>query len=273
MVAPALDPHWPDDALVSRVTRALAFASTLLLSATATGATSSSSVGDSLLTTPEWTSATSDAPTTGDHLMPSALRWAGPELERASRVLQAIRGDVSSPAVEYLESLGELLAPYEDATTLSLQDLARITVGLEGAWAALVRNSTATPLLMKLAHIDPTIEERLSPLDKLARHPRSPIIENRADLSALLSGNPELVGLIWEALCAASDVFGERATFQLEPFVDPESPNPSTRAYLVLRTGLSVDEADRLMEDLDERWWLDNSHRVDGLLSLALEYV
>lgn len=258
------------DTVVARLTQALAFTVTLL-SASTGGATSSSSLGASSLTTSEWISATSCSTTDG-HISSSAARLALAELKKASLVLRAISGDVSAPSIEYLESLGALLAPYEDATTFSLQDLGRITVGLEGAWAALVRDLTCTSLLAALVDIDPSLEDRLLPLDKLARHAVASTIQERADLSTLLRAHPELGEFILEAMQAASSVFGTRVSYRLEPFTDPESTTGNIRAYLMLQTQLPVSEADTLMDELDNKWWLDNSNRVDGRLSLALHY-
>ena len=99
-----------------------------------------------------------------------------------------------------------------------------------------------------------------------------PIMKDEPEVRRLLESTSGLGVLIEEARQEASAVFGEQAAFHLEGFVDPESPVPSPRVYLVISTPLSVEEAIRLMDEFDECWWLENSHRADGRLSVALEY-
>lgn len=99
-----------------------------------------------------------------------------------------------------------------------------------------------------------------------------PIMKDEPELRRFLESTPDLGVLIEEARQAASAVFGEEAAFHLEWFVDPESSVPSSRVYLVIETPLSVEDANRRMDEFDECWWLENSHRADGRLSVALEY-
>ena len=194
-------------------------------------------------------------------------------LQKTSRALRVIRREFSSPGMRYLQSLSDALGPYEDATELSQTQLLHIGTGLESAWSSLVADARGTPLLLPLTDIDPGLEELLDPVDRLGRHRTTPSVEGRADLSAVLVGTPGLEGLIADTLTAASNAFEDRATYRLEPFADPEPVAPTTAVHLVLLTSLSVGEANQRMDSLDEDWWLDNAHRADGRLTVALEYV
>lgn len=258
---------WNPEQAESCVSRALAAVGIFL--AVAAGPAAASASSDSRAQEHAvWASAASERGSDHPGLERRAVDLALAELHRASGTLGAIRQDVSGPSTKYLQAIVELLQPFDGETRLQLADLHRMSAGLGQAWSALVSEAEGTALIVDLAGVDETIA-----LNALSSHPSRPQLKDPHELEPLLRGNDDLVGLVFEALSAAAVEFEHHATLEVEPFIDPEATGAQARAYLIVRTTLSVDDAMARMDRLEERWWLDNSHRASGLLSLAVDHV
>lgn len=233
-----------------RTLRALALATTVLLTF-ATIPASAASADATALTEPAVELSSSSTSTT----MPvdrAELEAARRELDRAKSMLAGLRDHVSPSWVAYLSRLDELLGPVSER--LGAADIRRLTLGLRQAWNALAQSD---PLAILAAH---SLRVRL----------REPALLERA-----LQSQPDLPALTVEALDVVARTFGERTgiAVALEPFLDPEAPEEVLRVYLVVESQLAVDATRELVDTFEEQWFVDHCHRAEGRLSLSIDYV
>ncbi len=275
MVAPSEGLPWDLDDAIARIGRAIALVGCLLGGSLAGPAASASSTPPSALTSQNWVSAATEL-SDGSHPDVASVQAAIGQLNRAGRAVAALRYDVSAPAIDYLGMLESLCRPYADRTSFTRAEVQRLHSGLEQAWSRLLDGARGTATLALLAGVDPGTTPSAGaeddPVRRITSHPASPVITGRAELMDVLEADADVEALLLDALTRTQAVFGKDASFAVEPFLDPEAPDAARRAFLVVRTTLHVEAGNRRMETLDD-WWLDNSHRASGLLSIAIDYV
>jgi hypothetical protein len=241
--------------LLQRIARALAFAGSVLVGSLALSS-SVPATSASAVTAPEfgW------ALTADQELAPTgaSVQRALFELQRARRTLEALADDDTDSSHAYLSALDNLMRPYESADHLVERQVQILASGLEQAWTTLFRTSGPTRGAIACAAVE--------------SHPSRPQLVDADLLAAVLVRDEKLVGLVYETLARAQQVFDRNTSFALEPFMDPEAPVATSRVFLVVKARLDVDTGNSRMELLDD-WWLDNSHRASGLLSVAIDYV
>jgi hypothetical protein len=94
-----------------------------------------------------------------------------------------------------------------------------------------------------------------------------------AAADALLQANTDLVPLLGEACQRLGELFGPEATFVLERFDDPESPEEAPRLFLVVHTGMEPDEAHEALQRFYRDYWIDASASVVGRLEVTVEFI
>jgi hypothetical protein len=258
------------------VARALALATSLLLTLGPSFPASAASSDSSVLTEPG-AELLSSSTALSSGVERAALAAAVDELSRAKRAVAALQADLSTPSTQYLIQLAAVLERVSDRPTAG--EVRGLAVGLRQAWVLLVQSARNTTTWPVVRGIEPGLTgpdaPRTDPLSMLAAHPSRPKLREPQLLARAFAQHPELAGLAVEAMNAARAVFGAGGTSTLafEPFVDPESPSETLRVYLVVVTSLDVEAADERISEFEVRWLLDNCHRADGLLSVSVDYV
>lgn len=97
------------------------------------------------------------------------------------------------------------------------------------------------------------------------------IPKRQALVDDFLAEHKFLVLIINEALVKIEKYFGDGQKLVLEISIDPEDGSPDL--LLLIQTEKKAVEALPILDKFDEEWWLDNSERAKGLLTIKMEYI
>lgn len=96
-------------------------------------------------------------------------------------------------------------------------------------------------------------------------------IRREPEVFKFLEDKPSLISLVLEAHERIRDYFGSSTELVLEVITDPEATE-DYELVIFVRTNLSPDDASRMLEQLDEEWWLDASEDTNEKLCIHVEF-
>jgi hypothetical protein len=146
-----------------------------------------------------------------------------------------------------------------------------VLIGLE-EWSALEADIYDV-LVSRVRKNEPTIlwetlkAESQSEVQKLER---LYTFGERAEVLWFLEEYPVLVPLLLEAYDKIGNYFSY-PQLSLEVLTDPET-NGDRQLVVFIGTNLAPDEALPMLEQFDENWWLDASHKAQGNLCIHVEF-
>ncbi len=95
-------------------------------------------------------------------------------------------------------------------------------------------------------------------------------VSSDSNLAEFLGEHPDLVGLLHEARQKIREYFGSDAKFQLDLTADPDDRS-SRELFVRIISNLRTKEALRILDRLDEEWWLDASGASHGNMNITVE--
>jgi len=96
-------------------------------------------------------------------------------------------------------------------------------------------------------------------------------IRRESEVFKFLEDKPSIISLVLEAHERIRDYFGSSTELVLEVITDPEATE-DYELVIFVRTNLSPDDAFRMLEQLDEEWWLDASADMNEKLCIHVEF-
>ena len=96
-------------------------------------------------------------------------------------------------------------------------------------------------------------------------------IRRESEVFKFLEDKPSIISLVLEAHERIRDYFGSSTELVLEVITDPEATE-DYELVIFVRTNLSPDDAFRMLEQLDEEWWLDASSDMSEKLCIHVEF-
>lgn len=89
-------------------------------------------------------------------------------------------------------------------------------------------------------------------------------------VSSFLRSNPFIESVLIDAYGSIAERFGSDPPLALEVFSDPDEPG-ADQLFLLIQTGLPVDDALQRLDRLYEGWWLDILPGMQHKMAIALE--
>ena len=96
-------------------------------------------------------------------------------------------------------------------------------------------------------------------------------IRREPEVFKFLEDKPAILSLVLEAHERIRDYFGSSTELVLEVITDPETTE-DYELVIFVRTSLSPDDAFRMLELLDEEWWLDASADTNEKICIHVEF-
>lgn len=97
-------------------------------------------------------------------------------------------------------------------------------------------------------------------------------IKNPKEVADFIGENLFLLEILEEAPNQISRYFGENRKLALRVAYEPEFPR-SSELWIEILTELSAKEATRLLEKLDENWWLENTEKGGGKVNVTVKFI
>lgn len=94
---------------------------------------------------------------------------------------------------------------------------------------------------------------------------------NPTEVVGFLRKHPFLIDLLEKVHPEVQKHFGPNPKIFLEVVIDPEATD-DRQLFAFIQTTLSVEEANKRLEQLDEDWWLDAMDGAKGKLCIDIEF-
>lgn len=197
----------------------------------------------------DYTGIENTPPTMEDYALPIIEKSSGTSIESSSRSLERNLNSVSRRFVE--------------------MSLRKRPVNQEEIGAVLLRGITNFRELYEL------LEKKFISIEYLHREvtllSRLYNIRGESEVFKFLEDKPPLISLVLEAHERIMDYFGRSTELVLEVITDPEATE-DYELVIFVRTSLSPYDAFRMLEQLDEEWWLDASEDTNEKLCIHVEF-
>ena len=95
-------------------------------------------------------------------------------------------------------------------------------------------------------------------------------VSSDSNLAEFLGEHPDLFGLLREARQKIREYFGSDAEVQLDLMADPDDRS-SREMFLRIISKLRTKDALRILDRLDEEWWLNASLASQGNMNITVE--
>ena len=95
-------------------------------------------------------------------------------------------------------------------------------------------------------------------------------VRNDSNLAEFLGEHPDLFGLLRQARQKIREYFGSDAEVQLDLMADPDDRS-SRELFLRIISKLRTKDALRILDRLDEEWWLNASLASQGNMNITVE--
>jgi len=95
-------------------------------------------------------------------------------------------------------------------------------------------------------------------------------VRNDSNLAEFLGEHPDLFGLLRQARQKIREYFGSDAEVQLDLTADPDDRS-SRELFLRIISKLRTKDALRILDRLDEEWWLNASLASQGNMNITVE--
>lgn len=112
----------------------------------------------------------------------------------------------------------------------------------------------------------PSLDEQISLIRRLYH------FRGEAEVSNFLRENPYLLELLKEARHKIPTYFGDEAGVFLEVFYDPEDSEESGMLNTRIAVDMPLEDARRILDRLDDDWWLEVCERSNGRMNIFLDY-
>lgn len=197
----------------------------------------------------DYTGIENTPPTMEDYALPLIEKSSGTSIESSSRSLERNLNSVSRRFVEMI--------------------LRKRPVNQEEIGDVLLRGITNFRMMSEL------LEKKFISIEYLHREvtllSRLYNIRGESEVFKFLEDKPSIISLVLEAHERIRDYFGSSTELVLEVITDPEATE-DYELVIFVRTNLSPDDAFRMLEQLDEEWWLDASEDTNEKLCIHVEF-
>lgn len=197
----------------------------------------------------DYTGIENTPPTMEDYALPLIEKSSGTSIESSSRSLERNLNSVSRRFVEMI--------------------LRKRPVNQEEIGDVLLRGITNFRMMSEL------LEKKFISIEYLHREvtllSRLYNIRGESEVFKFLEDKPSIISLVLEAHERIRDYFGSSTELVLEVITDPEATE-DYELVIFVRTSLSPDDAFRMLEQLDEEWWLDASEDTNEKLCIHVEF-
>ena len=197
----------------------------------------------------DYTGIENTPPTMEDYALPLIEKSSGTSIESSSRSLERNLNSVSRRFVEMI--------------------LRKRQVNQEEIGDVLLSGITNFRMISEL------LEKKFIDIERLHREltllSRLYNIRRESEVFKFLEDKPSIISLVLEAHERIRDYFGSSTELVLEVITDPEATE-DYELVIFVRTNLSPDDAFRMLEQLDEEWWLDASSDMSEKLCIHVEF-
>ncbi len=197
----------------------------------------------------DYTGIENTPPTMEDYALPLIEKSSGTSIESSSRSLERNLNSVSRRFVEMI--------------------LRKRPVNQEEIGDVLLRGITNFRMMSEL------LEKKFISIEYLHREvtllSRLYNLRGESEVFKFLEDKPSIISLVLEAHERIRDYFGSSTELVLEVITDPEATE-DYELVIFVRTNLSPDDAFRMLEQLDEEWWLDASEDTNEKLCIHVEF-
>ena len=197
----------------------------------------------------DYTGIENTPPTMEDYALPLIEKSSGTSIESSSRSLERNLNSVSRRFVEMI--------------------LRKRQVNQEEIGDVLLRGITNFRMMSEL------LEKKFISIEYLHREvtllSRLYNLRGESEVFKFLEDKPSIISLVLEAHERIRDYFGSSTELVLEVITDPEATE-DYELVIFVRTNLSPDDAFRMLEQLDEEWWLDASEDTNEKLCIHVEF-
>ena len=197
----------------------------------------------------DYTGIENTPPTMEDYALPLIEKSSGTSIESSSRSLERNLNSVSRRFVEMI--------------------LRKRPVNQEEIGDVLLRGITNFRMMSEL------LEKKFISIEYLHREvtllSRLYNLRGESEVFKFLEDKPSIISLVLEAHERIRDYFGSSTELVLEVITDPEATE-DYELVIFVRTSLSPDDAFRMLEQLDEEWWLDASEDTNEKLCIHVEF-